>query len=144
MIFGVPVVAAALGAAGLAPFLVAAFVALVIPSASPTIATPVYILTGYGVIIHSFMSGALWGFATRATRPDLWLAAAVTPAILTFLSLFLGADRTLIFLIVAFPALLMFDYAFHRAGLTPGWWMRLRIPLTAVATTCLLIGKLTS
>lgn len=38
------------------------------------------------------------------------------------------------------PAFLLLDYAFHMWGLTPGWWMRLRLLLTAIVISCLAIG----
>jgi hypothetical protein len=34
------------------------------------------------------------------------------------------------------------DVAFQRAGVTPDYWLGLRLPLTTVVTACLLAGAL--
>jgi hypothetical protein len=41
-------------------------------------------------------------------------------------------------LIVGFLGLLMMDWQFWRWGLTPPWWMQLRILLTAIVAVTLL------
>ena len=45
-----------------------------------------------------------------------------------------AAEITLIF---GFLGVLMLDFAFSRWGLTPPWWMALRILLTAIVVACL-------
>jgi len=43
-------------------------------------------------------------------------------------------------LIIGFLALLLIDFSFDRWGLTPGWWMPLRLLLTTIVVLCLAVG----
>jgi hypothetical protein len=43
-------------------------------------------------------------------------------------------------LIFGFIGLLALDFAFFTWGLTPRWWMRLRILLTSIVVACLAVG----
>ena len=45
-------------------------------------------------------------------------------------------------LIFGFVGLLMLDFAFARWGLTPMWWMKLRVLLTAIVVGCLAVTVL--
>lgn len=103
-----------------------------------------YVLISYGTIILSFMSGVLWGFATRTTGPTaaLGYAASVVPALWAFFFVGGGADRATWFLIAGYLGLLGLDYGFTRAGLAPDWWLALRNLLTALVVACLTIGLL--
>jgi len=147
----VPRVAAVLGAAGLFPFLWGLLAALVpepgrlplmgdLPGALRSDA----LLVAWGQIILVFLAGALWGLAARATgrRAALGLAASVMPALWVFLATGRGTEADLAVLALGFAALLPLDWAFRRAGLAPAWWLRLRLPLTAVALACLLLPLL--
>lgn len=137
----IPRAALALGLAGLIPFLYGA-AAIVFPALALAEYPARAILEIYGAVIFCFMAGCLWGFAAKDGR-DLWrwLGLSVIPAILIFFAILrFGRDSTAI-MTVAFPALLILDVAFARAGLAPAWWMQLRILLTIVVTTCLAIGS---
>lgn len=142
----VPRTATVLGAAGLLPFLLGLLAALVPdPGALPLMADlPVALrsdalLVSWGQIILAFMAGALWGFAARATgrRAALGLTASVMPALWVFFATGRGNEADLAVLALGFAALLPLDWAFRRAGLAPAWWLRLRLPLTAVVLACL-------
>lgn len=91
----------------------------------------------YGTIILSFMSGAIWGFATRAEgrRAAALYALSTFPAIW---ALFLGYSA--VALALGFLALLPLDAHAQRAGLAPPWWMRLRLLLTGLVVPCLAAG----
>jgi uncharacterized membrane protein YoaK (UPF0700 family) len=91
----------------------------------------------YGTIILSFMSGVIWGFATRAEarHAAVLYALSTAPAIS---ALFLGFST--IVLALGFVALLLLDRHAQRTGLAPPWWMRLRLLLTAMVVPCLLAG----
>lgn len=127
-----------LGLAGLIPFLWsgATHLSSALSGTALTYLPPMYLgayvgLT-YGSVILSFMSGVLWGFATRAdgaqaaqgyalsVLPALWAAFVVNGA---------AADAALL-LGAGFLGLLGLDWHFWRAGLAPDWWMRLRVILT--------------
>jgi hypothetical protein len=95
------------------------------------------LLVLYGTIILSFMSGTVWGFATRAEgrHAAILYALSTLPAIW---ALFLGFSTLM--LALGFLALLLLDRHAQRAGLAPPWWMRLRLLLTALVVPCLLAG----
>ncbi|WP_299048174.1 DUF3429 domain-containing protein [uncultured Tateyamaria sp.] len=98
-----------------------------------------YVQLFYGSVILSFMSGVLWGFATRAdgARAATGYALSVIPALWAFFMTGGGPTSAAMNLIVGFAGLLMLDFAFSRWGLTPQWWMQLRILLTAIVVACL-------
>lgn len=140
---GIPRAALLLGLAGVIPFAWGALTDVVDPlgdwswqTLGPRVTGRTLLLL-YGTIILSFMSGAAWGFATRAegrhaavlyvlsTLPALW-------------ALFLGFSAVL--LALGFVALLLLDRHAQRAGLAPPWWLRLRLLLTVLVVPCLLVG----
>lgn len=143
----IPAAPLVLGTAGLLPFLWSAATQL-----SPTLAAwaggvlppmflGAYVGLTYGTLILGFMSGVLWGFAARG---DDWLpyALSVIPALWVFFTVTDGTDASSIFLMAGFAGLLLLDATFAAQGLTPAWWMRLRLPLTAVVLACLAVPLL--
>lgn len=103
-----------------------------------------YVQLAYGSVILSFMSGVLWGFATKAddTRAATGYALSVIPALWAFFMTGGGPVSAGTNLIFGFLGVLLLDYAFSTWGLTPAWWMRLRVLLTAIVVTCLSVGVL--
>ncbi|NCU19488.1 DUF3429 domain-containing protein [Candidatus Falkowbacteria bacterium] len=142
----IPLSALVLGASGLIPFLwgVASMVAPppagigLEPLGSAYLGAEV--IVNWGKVILAFMSGVLWGFATRAQgwRAVLGYAVSVIPAIWVFFLPGDGLAGDALALLAGFVGLLALDWAFAWAGLAPAWWMRLRIGLTAVVAACLL------
>ncbi|MEL7164553.1 MAG: DUF3429 domain-containing protein [Pseudomonadota bacterium] len=98
-----------------------------------------YVQLFYGSVILSFMSGVLWGFAARAdgTRAATGYGLSVLPALWAFFMTGGGPVSAATNLIFGFAGLLMLDYAFFRWGLTPHWWMPLRVLLTGIVVICL-------
>ena len=98
-----------------------------------------YVGLVYGTIILSFMSGVLWGFATRATgrTATMGYALSVIPALWAFFFVGNGPVSAALMLAVGFAGLLGLDYLFWRQGLAPAWWMQLRLPLTTAVIACL-------
>lgn len=96
----------------------------------------------YGVIILCFMSGVLWGFATKMDEKNgsLGYILSVLPALWAFLSMGKGPISDTISLIVGFLAVLLIDRHFYLLKLTPLWWMNLRIPLTFLVISLLGLG----
>ena len=143
----IPRAALLLGLAGLIPFLWSAASHL-----SPALAgwasqwlPPMFIgavvgLT-YGTVILSFMSGVLWGFATKADGPEATVAYAlsVIPAIWVFFMVTDASANSTIFLAAGFVGLLLLDAMYSAWGLAPRWWLRLRVMLTVVVLGCLAI-----
>lgn len=130
----IPQPVAILGLLGLTPFLAGASLARW-PVAHPLLAALAdgnRMLVHYGVIILCFLSGALWGFATRAEGREAWVAyiLATIPALWAFLALAPGHPYPLLALIAGYTVLLALDFWFWNEGLAPAWWMRLRLMLT--------------
>jgi hypothetical protein len=137
-----------LGLAGLIPFVWGAFTVLSpdlqawgATHLGPRFVGP-YVQLFYGSVILSFMSGVLWGFATRAegAQAATGYALSVIPALWAFFMTGGGPVSAGTNLIVGFAALLILDYAFSSWGLTPRWWMSLRVLLTAIVVVCLGVG----
>ncbi|SFQ44863.1 Protein of unknown function [Roseivivax halotolerans] len=103
-----------------------------------------YVQLYYGAIILSFMSGVLWGFATKAedSRAATGYALSVIPALWAFFMTGGGPTSAAINLMTGFAGLLILDFAFWRWGLAPGWWMQLRVLLTALVVLCLAVGPI--
>ena len=96
----------------------------------------------YGVIILCFMSGVLWGFATKMDEKNgsLGYILSVLPVLWAFLAMGRGPISDTISLIVGFLAVLLIDRHFYLLKLTPLWWMNLRIPLTFLVISLLGLG----
>ena len=145
---GIPRVALLLGLAGLIPFVWGALTLLSDSAAQtgltwlgPRFIGP-FVQLQYGTIILAFMSGVLWGFSTRAngTVAATGYALSVVPALWAFFFVGGGPVSAAIYLIAGFLGLLALDWLFWQQGLTPSWWMQLRIGLTAVVVACLAVG----
>jgi hypothetical protein len=143
----IPRSALLLGLAGLIPFVWGAVSQLVpqlgewgMHALGPRFIGP-YISLGYGTIILAFMSGVLWGFATRASGAEAasGYALSTVPALWAFLFVGGGPVSAAIYLAAGFVALLALDRMFWQQGLAPEWWMRLRLILTAVTLGCLAV-----
>ncbi|RVT82327.1 DUF3429 domain-containing protein [Rhodobacteraceae bacterium CCMM004] len=98
-----------------------------------------YVQLAYGTVILSFMSGILWGFATRTEGREaaLGYALSVLPALWAFFFVGGGPISASIYLIAGFAGLLGLDWLYWQQGLAPRWWMALRVPITAVVLLCL-------
>ena len=100
-----------------------------------------YLSLTYGTVILSFMSGVLWGFATKAEgqAAALGYTLSVIPALWAFFMVNGAPGDAAVNLFAGFAGLLMLDYAFARQGLAPPWWMSLRVLLTTVVLACLAV-----
>ncbi len=142
----IPRPALALGLAGLIPFVWGA-ASLYIPAIAdlgqqilgpaPRLNADGLVLT-YGIVILSFMSGVLWGFATRATR-GAWVfyTLSVLPALWAQFFVVHLMFTSLVLLGLGYIGLLGLDWLFTARGLAPAWWLRLRIILTLGVLACL-------
>ena len=140
----IPRSALILGLAGLIPFLWGAATQVSEPLAlwgvewlGPRFIGP-YIGLSYGLVILCFMSGVLWGFATKAEEEaGRFYALSVIPALWAFFLVGDGPVSSAIYLGAGFLGLLVLDWQFQAQGLAPRWWMRLRVILSAVVLACL-------
>ena len=143
----IPKTALVLGLAGLLPFVWGAATAL-----SPALAASAagfvgplfigtYVSLTYGTVILSFMSGVLWGFATRASGPEAAVGyiLSVAPALWAFFMVNGNPGDAAVNLFAGFLGLLMLDWHFWKMGTAPDWWLRLRIGLTVVVLACLTV-----
>jgi len=144
----IPRAALILGLAGLIPFLWGALSTLRpdlaawgISNLGPRFVGP-YIQLYYGAIILSFMSGVLWGFATRAEgiTAATGYGLSVIPALWAFFMTGGGPTTAGMNLIFGFAGLLLLDWHFWRLELAPPWWMQLRTLLTVIVLACLSAG----
>lgn len=144
----IPNSALVLGLAGLIPFIWGAVTLFSDPLATwaastfgPRFVGP-YVQLFYGSVILSFMSGVLWGFATKTTgtRATVGYILSVLPALWAFFLTGGGPVSAGTNLIVGFLGLLLLDFTFDRWGLTPKWWIPLRVLLTAIVVLSLAIG----
>ncbi|MCB1374690.1 MAG: DUF3429 domain-containing protein, partial [Rhodobacteraceae bacterium] len=90
------------------------------------------------------MGGCLWGFASAPDRrPTLiLLAASAVPAFLAFLAIRPEPAIGCLRLAFGFVVLQAIDVIFQRVGVTPDYWLTLRLPLTAGVIAALLTGAL--
>lgn len=143
----IPRPALLLGLAGLIPFLWSAATHLSPALAEwagqwlPPMFLGAYVGLTYGTVILSFMSGVLWGFATKAEGREAGAAYAlsVIPALWVFFTVIDASANSTIFLAAGFVGLLLLDAMYSAWGLAPVWWLRLRVMLTVVVLACLAI-----
>ncbi|MCZ4353187.1 DUF3429 domain-containing protein [Roseovarius aestuarii] len=144
----VPRSALILSLAGLIPFVWGAITVMhpgladwTIATIGPRFAGP-YVMLFYGAVILAFMSGFLWGFATKldGSQATMGYVLAVIPALWAFLTTGGGPDSAGLSLIAGFIGLLGLDWLFWRYGVAPVWWMQLRVLLSSIILTCLTIG----
>lgn len=139
----VPVVVAALGGAGLVPFVIGPLIVWLEPTAG---GLPwVQIVVVYGAVILSFLGGIAWGLASAAAaqNPRLQIrgglfAVSVVPSLAGWVACFLPQQLGLLILALSFMAMVLLDRHVVAEGLVPDWWMRLRAVLSAVAVASLL------
>ncbi|MFM7335760.1 MAG: DUF3429 domain-containing protein [Tabrizicola sp.] len=143
----IPRPALLLGLAGLLPFLwsAATHMSPALASAAGQFLSPMflgaYVGLTYGTVILSFMSGVLWGFATKTEGREAGVAytLSVIPALWAFFMVTDASETSRIFLAAGFVGLLLLDGTFQVWGLAPRWWLRLRVMLTVVVLACLAI-----
>ncbi len=101
-----------------------------------------YVQLFYGSVILSFMSGVLWGFATKTSgsKAATCYLLSVLPALWVFFKTGGGPVSTGINLMYGFAGVLVLDALFAYWRLTPTWWLRLRVTLTAIVLACLAVG----
>lgn len=99
-----------------------------------------YVQLAYGTVILSFMSGVIWGFATRAEGEvaATGYVLSVLPALWAFFFVGGGPVSAAVWLAMGFVGLLGIDWLFWRHGLAPHWWIELRLLLTAGVVLSLL------
>lgn len=141
----VPAVARLLGLAGLLPAAGAAAVLAFrpVPGLGPLAAQAGAV---YAALILSFLGGTWWGFAARAaTAQASFYVLAVLPALAGWALLIGLAPARIVALGLLLLACLPVDRLLVARGLAPGWWMRLRLPLSlGLGALTIMIGLLSA
>ncbi|WP_151717364.1 DUF3429 domain-containing protein [Gemmobacter serpentinus] len=137
----IPRGAAIFGIIGIVPFLAGASLARW-PIVNPTLtalAKDDWLLLHYGTVILCFLSGVLWGFATRTEGREAGFAYtfAVLPAIFAATALLPLHPYRVEAMILGYTATLLIDFWFWNEGIAPMWWMRFRAILTVVVLASL-------
>lgn len=148
---GVPFASSLLGVAGLVPFVYGVMLILSGPGVlpgfgifEPTPAGGVKLLQDFGAIILGFMGGCLWGFGSTPGQVPKFgiLLASIVPAGIALLSMRPEPAMSCAGLALGFAVLQGIDMVLHRKGVTPDYWISLRLPLTTGVIVCLLVGAL--
>lgn len=115
--------------------------ALTMDSVGPRFVGP-YMPLFYGTVLLAFLSGILWGFASRAPagQAATGYVLASIPAAWAFVMTGGGPASAGVNLMTGFAATLLLDIQFRRWGLAPAWWLPLRVPMTLVVVACLAVG----
>jgi hypothetical protein len=132
----VPLPALLLGYAGLIPPAVLTAGALLdLGLFAPSM--PGFVLT-YAAVILSFLGGAWWGFASRQERPGwMLLTISVLPALAGWAAIFSFQPPAALFALAgALITALVVDALLVRRRFAPGWWMKLRAPLSLGLALC--------
>lgn len=144
MILSIPRIPFLLALAGTIPFLWGALTVLIpetnawgIATIGPRFVGP-YVQLFYGAIILAFMSGVLWGFSAKHDY-TIGHALSVIPALWAFFMTGGGPTTAAMNLIMGFLAVLLLDWHFWRLDITPPWWFRLRLIITAIVVASLLV-----
>ena len=147
----IPFPVAFLGFFGLVPFVYGVLLLFATTGSLPTVgivdSSPeggAELLERFGAIILAFMGGCLWGFASAPGRTPTMpiLFATIIPAFIALIALRPDPALSCVWLAFGFVALQAIDVLLHRAGVTPEYWLSLRLPLTAGVMACLLLGAM--
>ena len=94
----------------------------------------------YSALILSFMGGCLFGFESltdiKPNKYRLW--ASIIPALWSLIALLIPSFSASI-LAIGFLIVYEFDRKSHSAGMTPKWWLSLRLPLTTTVILSLVV-----
>jgi hypothetical protein len=142
----VPASARWLGALGLVPFIGLAGAEFLSSGTSRAIAA--HALVAYGATILAFLGGVHWGLAigspehldSRKLHDRLILS--VLPSLIGWAALLFNNTVGLLILAAGIAAMLLVDIRATQAGHAPLWYPKLRIPLTCIVVSTLLLATL--
>lgn len=144
---GIPLFALLLGLGGLIPFVALAIASIVDPV---RMAIWVASVMSYGAIILSFVGALHWAFAMTASeltdsRRRATYAWSVVPALIGWAAILVlpfWATVSAIMLVTGFWMHYLQDRRLARLIAIPGWYLPLRLVLTAVASIGILVSAL--
>ncbi len=129
-------IAKTLGYAGLIPFIIFSIGSW---TGLPYITDSIQILIAYAAIIFSFMGAIYWGvvMSSKDDQGGKYFIASVLPALVGWLALLVPVLFALIFLLVGFILLFVYDRYVEKSLGLPNWYIPLRMRLTSIVTLCL-------
>lgn len=138
-----PPLVAALAYGGLLPFLGLAAASLLDP---PRSGVWQQLSLNYGAVILSFVGALHWGFAmgklTMSERArSISFAWSVVPALLAWLALLLDPIAGSALMAAGFAAHYVQDWRLARQAVLPAWYLPMRLRLSLVAATSLIISS---
>jgi len=98
----------------------------------------------YASIILTFMGAIHWGVAmSKSLAPNsLQLTLSVIPALIAWFAFFTTQSINYVILTISFAGLCLIDSKSSKRGDLPGWYPRLRVPLTAIVVISLVSAHL--
>ena len=139
----VPIPAIVLGVGGTLPFV--ALTAIIGLGPESWYGYWLVALSYYGAVILTFVGALHWAYTLKRDAPfdEAWLqyGFSVAQAVIAWLSLLFPVWTALRMQAAALLLCFIFDIAMGRIDPMPGWFMRLRAGLTAVAATSLILAS---
>ncbi len=136
-----PLPARVLGIAGLMPFVTGALAVSFAPEVKPEAAAA---LLAYGAVILSFLGGIRWGFAALEGEEAVWssYSMSVLAPLVARLGAAAGGPVGLLILAISLCLWYFAERAMPPSIALPGWYMRLRGTLTAIAVLSLVAAAI--
>ncbi|MGF1561192.1 MAG: DUF3429 domain-containing protein [Geminicoccaceae bacterium] len=104
------------------------------------------VLRAWGALILTFLGGVHWGLAIAGyggqAADHQRLGIAIAPSLLAGLALLVPLALGFVMLAGGFVTLYAIDRACVATGEAPGWYSRLRTPLSAIVVVCMALGAL--
>jgi hypothetical protein len=137
----IPLPARVLGIAGAVPFAAGALAVLLTPEIKPEAAAT---LLAFGAVLLSFLGGIRWGFAVLEGGEAGWGAysMSVLPPLVAWLGAAAGGPLGLLILAIALGLWYFAERAAPPLIALPGWYMRHRGMLTAIAVFSLIVAAI--
>ncbi len=106
--------------------------------------SPEKALIGYGALILSFLSGALWMRALsiegNANLSTWLLTLAVSPSLLGFCAILMEGSASYITLLLGFGSILSIESYALKMEVMPAWFFRMRLRVTLAVMGILLLA----
>jgi hypothetical protein len=137
----IPLAPRVLGIVGVTPFVVAALAMGFLPKVRPEAA---HVLLVHGALILTFLGGIRWGFAVLEDGEAGWspFSMSVLPILVAWFGAALGTSVGLLVLAIALGLWYLAERAAPPSIALPGWYMRQRGMLTAIAIFALIVAAL--
>ncbi|MDX1518766.1 MAG: DUF3429 domain-containing protein [Gammaproteobacteria bacterium] len=130
-----------LGYGGLIPFVMTLLAICFLSGPVRTFSIVAFI--AYAAIIYTFIVAVHWGLLIKSNTPfddSLLLTVSAVAPLVGWGALLLPPVPALLLLALAFPLLFAYEKGTAIASLVPGWYLSMRLWLTVVVTTLILLA----